>query len=91
MLAGFSGESRVWLLLCSVTMTIFIPGALKGIVHIFVGLMVKSLDLLASDPPLLKASLSLKHLFSLHMVSLSLPDVKGLLCPHSSMKSGLAQ
>lgn len=75
MLAVFSGKSRIWLILCSVTMAVFTPEALKGVAHLFLDLMVKSSDLLTSVPPLPEASLSLKYLFPLHIVCLPLPEV----------------
>lgn len=74
-LAVFSGKSRIWLILCSVTMAVFTPEALKGVAHLFLDLMVKSSDLLTSVPPLPEASLSLKYLFPLHIVCLPLPEV----------------
>lgn len=86
MLAVFSGKSRIWLILCSVTMAVFTSEALKGVAHLFLDLMVKSSDLLTSVPPLPEASLSLKYLFPLHVVCL--PSLRSL---HTSHRRGYCE
>lgn len=48
MLAVFSGKSRNWPVLCSVTMIVFTPEALKGVAHLFLVFGPSALD---SSPP----------------------------------------